>query len=50
MIFPASVPADALHVLADFAAHMHTSDPEELTHLLLAPCHIEVEESGKPAA
>lgn len=36
--------------LADFAAHMHTSDPEELTHLLLAPCHIEVEESGKPAA
>ena len=30
--------------LADFAEHMHTHDTEELTHLLLAPCHIEVEE------
>ena len=30
--------------LAAFAEHMHTHDAEELTHLLLAPCHIEVEE------
>ncbi len=29
--------------LADFAAQMKTADVEELTHLLLAPCHIEVE-------
>ena len=27
--------------LSEFAAHMRTSDPEELSHLLLAPCHIE---------
>lgn len=39
--------------LAAFAEHMHTDDPEELAHLLLAPCHIEVEERlgmAKPAA
>lgn len=36
--------------LAAFAEHMHTDDPEELTHLLLAPCHIEVEERINSAA
>ena len=39
--------------LAAFAEHMHTDDPEELTHLLLAPCHVEVEEHAglaNPAA
>ncbi len=30
--------------LAAFAEQMQTQDPEELTHLLLAPCHVEVEE------
>jgi hypothetical protein len=30
--------------LVEYAEHMQTTDPEELTHLLLAPCHIEVEE------
>lgn len=30
--------------LAAFAEHLHTDDPEELAHLLLAPCHIEIEE------
>ena len=29
--------------LAEFAAAMHTDDHEALTHLLLAPCHLEVE-------
>ncbi len=29
--------------LADFAAHMHTDDAEALTHLLLAPCHLELD-------
>jgi predicted glycosyl hydrolase (DUF1957 family) len=29
--------------LAEFAAHMHTDDAEALTHLLLAPCHLEIE-------
>ena len=29
--------------LAAFAEHMHTQDLEALTHLLLAPCHLEVE-------
>lgn len=29
--------------LAEFAAHMHTEDVEALTHLLLAPCHLEIE-------
>ena len=29
--------------LAEFVAHMRTSDIEALTHLLLAPCHIEVD-------
>jgi len=36
--------------LADFAAQMQTDDAEELTHLLLAPCHIEVEERARPAS
>ena len=36
--------------LAAFAEHMHTRDPEELTHLLLAPCHIEIEEHVKSKA
>jgi hypothetical protein len=29
--------------LAAFAEHMHSNDPEHLAHLLLAPCHHEVE-------
>lgn len=29
--------------LAVFAEHMGSSDPEHLAHLLLAPCHLEVE-------
>lgn len=29
--------------LAAFAAHMNSNDPEHLAHLLLAPCHIEIE-------
>lgn len=33
--------------LAEFAARMHTDDLEELTHLLLAPCHVEVEALAK---
>lgn len=35
--------------LAAFAARMHTNDLEELTHLLLAPCHVEVEALAKAA-
>ncbi len=35
--------------LAEFAEHMHSNDPEHLAHLLLAPCHLEVE-AGKAAA
>jgi hypothetical protein len=31
--------------LAEFAEHMHSNDPEHLAHLLLAPCHQEVEAS-----
>ncbi len=30
--------------LAAFAQFMHTDDPEALSHLLIAPCHVEVEE------
>jgi hypothetical protein len=29
--------------LAEFAQHMHSNDPEHLAHLLLSPCHLEVE-------
>jgi len=29
--------------LADFAEHLHTEDPEQLVHLLLSPCHLEIE-------
>lgn len=29
--------------LAAFAEHMHTNDPERLAHLLLMPCHVEIE-------
>ena len=29
--------------LAAFAAHMGTDDPEQLAHLLLVPCHLEIE-------
>ena len=29
--------------LAAFAEHMHSNDPEHLAHLLLAPCHLELE-------
>lgn len=35
--------------LAAFAAHMQAEDPERLTHLLLAPCHLELE-AGRAAA
>jgi len=31
--------------LSEFAEHMHSNDPEHLAHLLLAPCHLEVEAS-----
>jgi hypothetical protein len=31
--------------LAAFAEHMHSNDPEHLAHLLLAPCHLELEAS-----
>ena len=30
--------------LADFAEQMRTNDLEQLAHLLLAPCHLEIEE------
>jgi predicted glycosyl hydrolase (DUF1957 family) len=33
--------------LTAFAQKMQTSDQEELSHLLLAPCHLEVESQGK---
>jgi hypothetical protein len=36
--------------LATFAEHMHTNDPEELTHFLLAPCHLEIEELSRSKA
>ena len=36
--------------LAAFAEHMHTHDAEELTHLLLAPCHLEIEEHARLTA
>ena len=29
--------------LSEFAEHMHSTDPERLAHLLLAPCHLELE-------
>lgn len=29
--------------LAEFAEHMRSNDPEHLAHLLLAPCHLELE-------
>ena len=29
--------------LAEFAAHLGSNDPEYLSHLLLAPCHLELE-------
>lgn len=29
--------------LTAFAEHMHSEDPEHLAHLLLAPCHLELE-------
>ncbi len=32
--------------LATFTQYMHTDDPEALSHLLIAPCHVEVEEYG----
>ena len=35
--------------LSAFAAHMHTSDVDELSHLLLVPCHIE-RAAGAPKA
>lgn len=31
--------------LAAFAEHMRSNDPEHLAHLLLAPCHLELEAS-----
>lgn len=36
--------------LAAFAEHMHSLDPEELAHRLLAPCHVELEESRLAAS
>ena len=33
--------------LIDFAEHLHTRDPEALAHLLLAPCHLEIEARRK---
>lgn len=33
--------------LIDFAEHMHTIDTEALTHLLLAPCHLEIEAQAR---
>lgn len=36
--------------LAAFAERMHTQDPEELTHHLLAPCHLEIEALAKSKA
>jgi hypothetical protein len=36
--------------LSEFATHMHTSDVEELSHLLLAPCHIERAASAAKSA
>ena len=35
--------------LAEFAEHMQSNDPDHLAHLLLAPCHLELE-AGKAAA
>ncbi len=29
--------------LTDFAEHLQTNDPEQLAHLLLSPCHLEIE-------
>jgi hypothetical protein len=29
--------------LAEFAEYMHSNDPDHLAHLLLAPCHLELE-------
>lgn len=29
--------------LADFSEHLHTNDSEQLAHLLLSPCHLEIE-------
>lgn len=33
--------------LAEFAEHMGSNDPEHLSHLLLAPCHLELESLPK---
>ena len=35
--------------LAAFAEHLGAQDPEQLAHLLLAPCHLELE-AARPAA
>ena len=29
--------------MAEFAEHAHSNDPDHLAHLLLAPCHLELE-------
>lgn len=36
--------------LTAFAEHMHSNDPEHLAHLLLAPCHLELEAAKAAAA
>jgi hypothetical protein len=36
--------------LTTFAEHMHSTDPEHLAHLLLAPCHLEIEASRATAS
>jgi hypothetical protein len=35
--------------LAAFAEYMHSDDPEHLAHLLLAPCHLDLEASKAAA-
>lgn len=35
--------------LAEFAAHMHSSDLDHLAHLLLSPCHLELERGAANA-
>ncbi|MDP1653180.1 MAG: hypothetical protein Q8L56_10715 [Rhodocyclaceae bacterium] len=36
--------------LAAFAEHLRTNDPEQLAHLLLAPCHLEIEATKSAAS
>jgi hypothetical protein len=36
--------------LTTFSEHMHSTDPEHLAHLLLSPCHLELEASKLAAS